>query len=181
VISGNKVILGAGDGYIYALKLSTGQQVWKLETKASVLGSPVLMQDTVYIGGSDHQFRAIDIRTGKQLWAFDGVEGAIVGKPLLHEGKVIFGSWGRHLYALNQNTGELIWKWENGSPNRMFSPAMCTPVANQGTIFIAAPDRVLTAIDAANGKTLWRNKEATVRESIGLCHRSNFEKNHLGA
>lgn len=168
VISGNKVILGAGDGYIYALNLNTGQQLWKLETKASVLGSPILMQDTVYIGGSDQQFRAIDIRTGKQLWTFDGVEGAIVGKPLLYEGKVIFGSWGRHLYALNQNTGELIWKWENGSPNRMFSPAMCTPVANQGIIFIAAPDRVLTAIDAANGKTLWRNKEATVRESIGI-------------
>ncbi|MBE9600086.1 PQQ-binding-like beta-propeller repeat protein [Pedobacter sp. MC2016-24] len=168
VISGDRVILGSGDGSIYALNVTSGKQLWKLETKASVLGSPVIAKDVVYIGGSDHHFRAIDLKTGKQIWDFDGVEGAIVDKPLLYEGKVIFGSWGRHLYALDQLNGALLWKWNNGSANRMFSPAMCRPVADQGIVFIAAPDRVLTAIDASNGTTLWRNKEATVRESIGI-------------
>jgi outer membrane protein assembly factor BamB/predicted phosphodiesterase len=167
-ISDHIVVLGSGDGFVYALELSTGKLRWKLESSAAVLGSPVIDQGRVYIGGSDQHFNAIDLYTGKRLWTFPGVEGAIVGKPLLYEGKVIFGSWGRHLYALDQTTGELIWKWENGSPNRMFSPAMCTPVASRGIVYIAAPDRVLTAIDASTGKTLWRNKEASVRESIGM-------------
>lgn len=87
---------------------------------------------------------------------------------------IIFGSWGRHLYALDLKTGALKWKWENGSSNRMFSPAMVTPVATKGIIFIAAPDRVLTAIDSKTGLTLWRNAEATVRESIGLSADSSF-------
>ncbi|RYZ22496.1 MAG: metallophosphoesterase, partial [Sphingobacteriales bacterium] len=64
--------------------------------------------------------------------------------------------------------GALIWKWNNGSPNRMLSPAMCTPAAHNGIVYIAAPDRYLTAIDAGTGATLWRNKEATVRESTGI-------------
>lgn len=167
-IVGNTTVLGSGDGSIYALQTNTGKQIWKFRTNAAVLGTPVIEKDVVYIGGSDHHFRAIDLKTGKQLWAFQGVEGTIVGKPLLYEGKVIFGSWGRHLYALNQTDGTLLWKWNNGHPNRMFSPAMCTPVAYNGIVYVAAPDRVLNAIDASKGTSLWRNKEATVRESIGM-------------
>lgn len=162
------VVLGSGDGTIYALETSTGREIWKFKTGAAVLGTPVIEKNRVYIGGSDHHFRAIQLKTGKQVWAYGGIEGAIVGKPLLYEGKVIFGSWGRHLYALDKEKGNLLWKWNNGHPNRMFSPAMCTPVAHNGIIYVAAPDRVLNAIDANNGTSLWRNKEATVRESIGI-------------
>lgn len=167
-VSGNTVVLGSGDGFIYALNAESGKQIWKFETKASVLGSPVIENGIVYIGGSDNNFRAINAQTGKQLWTFNGVEGTIVGKPLLYKGKVFFGSWGRHLYALDQRNGYLLWKWNNGSANRMFSPAMCTPMAHHDIVYFAAPDRILTAVDANNGTTLWRNKEATVRESAGI-------------
>lgn len=164
----NLVIFGSGDGNIYALNYKTGEQVWKKATQNSVLGSPIVNGNRVFIGGSDNTFRALDIKTGNEIWAFKEVEGTIVGKPLIYDNKIIFGSWGRHLYALDINTGNLIWKWNNGQANRMYSPAMVTPVANKGIVYIAAPDRYLTAIDAKNGATLWRNKEATVRESIGL-------------
>lgn len=168
VIVKNMVIFGSGDKNIYALKLNTGKLVWKYEAKAAVLGSPVVDKGLVYIGSSDNSFRALDIKTGNLTWQFNQVEGAIVGLPLIYKGKVIFGAWGRHLYALNKNNGQLVWKWNNGSANRMYSPAMVTPVATNDIVYIAAPDRVLTAINAENGETLWRNKEATVRESIGI-------------
>lgn len=168
IITNGLVILGSGDGNIYALALMTGKLAWKATAKKSVLGSPVIDGQTIFIGASDHTFTAFDIKSGKLKWQFSEVEGAIVGKPLIYQDKIIFGSWGRHLYALDKNNGTLIWKWDNGSANRMFSPAMCTPVATNGIVFIAAPDRVLTAINVQNGETLWRNKEATVRESIGL-------------
>ncbi|RYG20251.1 MAG: metallophosphoesterase [Chitinophagaceae bacterium] len=162
------VILGSGDGAIYALNVNNGKLIWKLETANAVLGSPVIQGSNVLIGGSDHTFRAIDLKTGKVAWEFKDVEGTIVGKPLIYQGKVIFGSWGRHLYALDVTSGVLAWKWNNGNGNRMFSPAMCTPVATGGVVYIAAPDRFLTAINVKDGQTLWRTKEAMVRESIGL-------------
>jgi len=168
VISKQLVILGSGDGTIYALNTTNGKVVWKVVTGNAVLGSPVIEGENVLIGGSDHTFRAIAIKTGKLVWEFTAVEGTIVGKPLIYRGKVIFGSWGRHLYALDLQSGTLAWKWNNGSGNRMFSPAMCTPVATNGVVYIAAPDRFLTAINVVNGETLWRTKEAMVRESIGL-------------
>lgn len=162
------VIFGSGDGNIYAVNSKTGKGVWKAATEASVLGSPIVENGIVYIGGSDGHFRALDARTGSEKWNFGGLEGPVVSTPLIYNGKVIFGAWDKNLYALNQNDGSLTWKWNNGSPNRMFSPAMVIPVAHDGVIYIAAPDRYLTAIDAEKGSTLWRTNEATVRESIGI-------------
>jgi outer membrane protein assembly factor BamB/predicted phosphodiesterase len=162
------IIFGSGDGSVYALKAKTGQLAWSTKTGASVLGSPIVEKGVVFIGASDGMFRALNAKSGKQLWQFEGLQGPVVSKPLLYEGKVIFGAWDRHLYALNQKDGSLAWKWDNGSANRMFSPAMVTPVAHDGVVYIVAPDRFITAIEAATGKALWRSKEATVRESIGL-------------
>lgn len=167
-VSGNKIVLGSGDGYIYCLNAKNGRLIWKLKADAAVLGAPVIEKGVVYIGGSDHNFRAISLNSGKQLWAFKGLEGSVVSKPLLYGSNVIFGAWDRHLYSLNKRDGSINWKWNNGAANRMLSPAMVNPVASRGIIYIAAPDRYLTAIDASSGKTLWRTNVATVRESIGL-------------
>jgi glucose dehydrogenase len=45
---------------------------------------------------------------------------------------------------------------------------MCNPVAHDGVVYIVAPDKFLSAIDASTGKTLWRTNAATIRESIGI-------------
>ena len=162
------VIMGSGDGHIYSFGVASGKLNWKAKTGHSVLGSPLVKNGVVYIGGSDGKFRALNAETGAEKWVFEGLTGPVVSTPLLYEDQVIFGAWDRHLYALNKNTGELNWKWNNESPNRMFSPAMVIPVAHEDVVYIVAPDRYLTAIDAKSGETLWRTNEATVRESLGI-------------
>lgn len=168
VISYDLVIMGSGDGNVYALEHATGNLVWKKSFEKAVLGSPELYGDVVLIGGSDGTFRSIDVNTGTENWTFEGISGPVVSKPLIYDNMIVFGAWDRHLYALNVETGALLWKWDNGSSNRMYSPAMCIPVAHEGVIYIVAPDRFLTAIDSKSGKTMWRTNEATVRESIGI-------------
>ncbi|MCM8569676.1 PQQ-binding-like beta-propeller repeat protein [Gramella jeungdoensis] len=164
----DNVILGSGDGNIYSLNSENGSLNWKLKFEASVLGSPIINKGVIYIGGSDGSFRAIDARNGKEIWKFSGLNGPVVSKPLIYDHKVIFGAWDKHLYALDIKTGELAWKWTNGSANRMFSPAMVIPVAANGSIYIVAPDRFITAINGETGETLWRSNEAKVRESVGI-------------
>jgi outer membrane protein assembly factor BamB len=58
----------------------------------------------------------------------------------------------------------------------MFSPAACYPVATKGRVFIVAPDRYMTALDAETGKVLWRKQDPAnkVRESMGLSLDSNL-------
>ncbi len=67
-----------------------------------------------------------------------------------------------------------MWKWNNGSTVLNYSPAACIPVVKDGVVYIAAPDRSLTAIDIETGKALWRTNEATVRESIGISEDGNM-------
>ncbi len=168
------VVVGSSDHYIYGLSAKNGELLWKIKTDKAVLGSPVIYQDRAYIGSSDHIFRAIDILTGELVWEYKDVEGFVVTKPLIYRNKVFFGSWGRHFYALDLKTGKEVWKWNNGSANRMYSPAACYPVGAYGKVFIAAPDRYFTAFDADNGKVLWRitNPKNRVRESIGISNDS---------
>lgn len=167
-VDGTSVVMGSGDGNIYCLNIKNGNLIWKRKTGASVLGAVTIEQHIAYVGGSDHNFRAIDVASGKEIWKFSDLNGSVVSKPLIYQGKVIFGSWDTHLYSLNKTDGSLIWKWNNGSAVRHLSPAMCNPVAHDGVIYVVAPDKFLSAIDALTGKTLWRTNEATIRESIGI-------------
>ncbi len=169
-IAKNYVVVGSSDHHIYCLSAKTGKLIWKFKAQKAVLGSPVIEGKKVYIGASDGHFRALDLKSGKLIWDFDQVNNFVVTRPLLYKGKVYFGSWGNDFYALDAATGKLAWKWNNGSKNRMFSPAACYPVAVNNRIFIVAPDRYMTALDAETGKEIWREqkKDIRVRESMGI-------------
>lgn len=169
----NLVLFGSSDHYIYCLDVRDGSLKWKYQANKAVLASPVIHKGIGYIGSSDGVFRAFDMRKGKLKWSFQGVKGYVSGKPLIYDNKIYFGSWGNDFYALDLKRGAKIWEWSNGSPNRMLSPAACYPVASNDRIFIVAPDRYMTALDAQNGQVIWRaNKEKElgirVRESMGL-------------
>jgi len=162
-----RLVVGSADGKVYCFSAS-GKILWKHQTGAAVLGSPLVVGDVVYIGGSDHSFRALAAKTGEELWHFDQLEGPVVSTPVLAGETIIFGAWDKNLYALRKDDGKLLWKWNNGSSVINYSPAACIPVVKDDVVYVVAPDRYLSAIDLATGKTLWRTNEATVRESLGL-------------
>ncbi|RFS20524.1 metallophosphoesterase [Chitinophaga silvatica] len=169
-IEGNKLVVGSSDGIIYCLNASNGKQLWNYKTDKPIVASTTIVNGIAYTGASDGHFRAIDITNGKLVWDFDKVIGFVEDKPLYYQGNIYFGSWGNDFYALDAKTGELKWKWNNGASNRMFSPAACWPVAAANRVFIVAPDRYMTAFNAATGNVIWRktNPDIRVRESIGL-------------
>ena len=167
-VVGDAIVFGSGDGVVYCLDQKKGKLRWKYQTGASVLGSPLVNGDTVFIGGSDHSFIALNGTYGNLFWKYTGLNGPVVSTPLLYNNTIIFGAWDRNLYALHSKDGAMAWKWNNGSSIRNFSPAACIPVAADGIVYVVAPDRYLSAISASEGKTLWRNNDATVRESIGI-------------
>lgn len=169
-VSGKHVVIGSADGFIYGLDALTGEGKWKYKTSKAVLGSPIIKDGIAFIGGSDGHFRALDIKTGTLVWDFDQVKNYISSTPLYSNGVLYFGSWGNDFYALNAKTGSLKWEWDNGHTNRMFSAAAVVPVEANGRVFIVAPDRYMTALDAKSGSVIWREKRDNirVRESIGL-------------
>jgi len=172
----NYVVVGSSDHFVYCLDAKTGELMWKHETDKAVLGSPLIHQGVAYIGASDGKFRALDIKRGKLRWSFDDVKGYVSDKPLLYENTLYFGSWGNGFYALDPKDGHLKWEWSNGASSRMLSPAACYPVGVNGRVFIVAPDRYMTALDAESGTEIWRKKidSIRVRESMGLSEDSKL-------
>lgn len=167
VVSGTLIFGSTGDR-IYGLDARSGRELWQIKTDLPIMGAVATDGKTAYIGGSDHKMHAIDARTGKERWTFDGVKGYIVTRPLLTQGMVVFGAWDSKLYALNQQDGSLLWTWNHPKGGLHYSPAQVWPVANKEAIFIADPQRALTAIGLKDGKTLWRTFQSKVRESIGM-------------
>jgi len=168
VIAGDRAVLTACDSSIYCLSTKTGLPLWRVKCEASVLSTPTVENGTVYVGGADGIFRAIDLKTGKIVWQTGSIDGLVETQPLLHNGRLIFGTWANRLYALKASTGEIAWEWRDGSSQINLSPAACYPVAYQDKIYIVAPDRYMSCIQADSGKTLWRSNRYKVRESHGI-------------
>ena len=167
-VSEGIVVFGSADRNIYGLNAMNGQLLWKVEAKEPVIGAVTIDKGVAYVGASDHTFRAIDIHTGKVVWSYDKVKGYIETKPLIADYKVIFGAWDNTLYALDKTNGKELWKWTGGLTRMHYSPAAVWPVASNGKVFIADPQRAMTAVDIQSGETVWRTFRSQVRETIGL-------------
>lgn len=163
----DKVICASTDQNIYCLELKTGKLLWKFSTGKPIVASAAIEKNRVYIGSSEGIFRCLDLNKGHLIWQYDSVKNFVECKPLILSKIVCFGSWGNTFYALDKANGKLLWKREKYA-NRMLSPAAVWPVAAKGKIFLAAPDRHITALDENSGKEIWDSGKYSCRESIGI-------------
>jgi outer membrane protein assembly factor BamB len=168
VASDGKIILGSVEGKVIALDAFNGKQLWEVFTGRPVLAEGIVEDHFFYIGGGDRSFYKINLQNGKVVWQFSGVEGLIQGKPAFSASTVIFGAWDNNLYCLDKKSGALNWKWNNGKPQKLYSPGNIFPVCSGNQVFIVAPDRYMTAIDIASGNEIWRTNQHQVRESMGI-------------
>ena len=162
------VVFGSANYNIYGLDTKTGKPRWTYTTKQAVMGAATIHEGVAYIGGGDGRIFAFDLKTGALKWSFNELKNYVLTRPLVYNDKLYFGAWDTYLYALHLKDGSLAWKWSNGKSNPKLSPASVWPVAADGKIFITAPDRYFTCLDAETGAEVWRTKEFKVRETVGL-------------
>lgn len=162
------VVFGSANYNIYGLDTKTGKPRWTFTTKQAVMGAATIYEGVAYIGGGDGRMFAFDLKTGALKWSFNELKNYVLTRPLVYNDKLYFGAWDTYFYALHLKDGSLAWKWSNGKSNPKLSPASVWPVAADGKIFITAPDRYFTCLDAETGAEVWRTKEFKVRETVGL-------------
>ena len=167
-VSNGVVVFGSANYNIYGLDAETGKELWHITTNQAVMGAATIHEGIAYIGGGDGRMFAIDIKTGDVKWSFDELKNYVLTRPLVYNDKLYFGCWDTYMYALNLADGSLAWKWNNGNGNPKLSPASVWPVAANGKLFITAPDRYFTCLNAETGEQIWRTKEYKVRETVGL-------------
>ena len=161
------VVVGSGDGGIYALDAKSGRQRWKFQTGGRVRSSPAISNGLVYAGSYDGSVYAIDLNSGKQVWRYD-TQGkslsasefgfdrkSILSSPAVSDGVVFIGSRDSRLYALDAATGTLKWKHAFADLTwTISSPAVREGVAYTGT----ADGHFVSALRAEDGHELWQFK-----------------------
>jgi polyvinyl alcohol dehydrogenase (cytochrome) len=168
-------------------KLSA-QQVPKLKLKwafgvpsaAEMYSQPTVASGRVFFGSDSGFIYALDAKTGCAYWSFRADAGSrtapIVRAITANSGTkyaVYFGDNQNRVYALDAQTGKLLWKTRvDAQPRshmtasmtyadgRLFVPTSAgeTLVGADATYDCCKSRGVVTAVDAASGKVLWRGE-----------------------
>ncbi len=164
VVVERTIVIGAGDGNVYALDLTTGKERWQVKTGGKVRATPSVRDGVAVVGSWDGRVYAIDMATGKTRWVHHTVgdtldlkrEGydrrAIQSTAAIAEGAVFLGSRDDGFYALDFATGERKWRSSHRTSWVVGSPAV-----RDGRAFVGSSDgHFIHSVEVASGRELWR-------------------------
>lgn len=103
-----RVYIASMDHYLYAVRLSDHQQVWKRDLGAALVATPLLAEGTLYLGTLGNEMIAISTE-GEILWRYTA-DGSIWSSPVLVEGALYFGDTAGFIHAVDAATGAGRWK-----------------------------------------------------------------------
>ena len=105
---------GSHDHRIYAINVSTGEEIWNYRTGGVVAGRPLLFDGMVIAGSFDKKLYALDARDGSLLWDFEGGNWFWAGA--VTNGDAVFApNMDGSIYALSRD-GILRWQYDSGAP-----------------------------------------------------------------
>jgi outer membrane protein assembly factor BamB len=111
ISDGTTVYAPSMDHFLYAIDLSTHEEVWKLDLKAPLIGQPALDNGILYIGNLDGDVFAVDTKAGlsadeRLVWKKEvKVAGGIWSAPIVHESKLFVGDQKGNINILNTKDG----------------------------------------------------------------------------
>lgn len=164
-VAGDLVMVGSGDGYLYAFDRGSGMVRWRAQTEGRIHSSPAVHRGVVFVGSFDGGVYAFDQGTGARRWRFD-TEGrsldsepvgfdrrSIISSPAVTDSAVYIGSRDGHLYAIDAAKGTLRWRVAHDGGSWSIS----SPAFDENAVYDASSDaRFIHALRASTGERLWR-------------------------
>jgi eukaryotic-like serine/threonine-protein kinase len=150
IIVGDRVLIGSYDAHLYCLSLD-GKLIWKVETKAQVHATPAIRNGVAYVAGCDEILRAIRIADGRELFtmssgSYTAASPAIVGS------RAFYGTFENEVLAVDLDARKFLWRYRH--PERNF-PFYASAAVADGRVFVGGRDKMVHALDAATGKSIW--------------------------
>ena len=112
-------LIGSYDTNMWALKLDSGDLVWKFATRGGIASSPVVDEGSklVIFGSEDYTLYALDFRSGRISWTYN-TKDRVRGTPRIAHEHVFFGSDDGKVYALGIANGRFLWNYDMNAPVR---------------------------------------------------------------
>ena len=131
VINGQRLLIAPNaDGWIYALKIRTGEKVWGFQlSKRGINSSVVVDGNLVYVSHSEENIdgstalgRLVcidatgtgDVTKTHEVWRIDGFGGGYAS-PTIHGGRLFHINNSAVLHSVDATTGEIAWTQSLGT------------------------------------------------------------------
>lgn len=150
------VVAASADGAVYGLDAATGEQRWKSDIDASVLGSPNFTRadDGVRLFVIDQGMGALhclDAATGASLWKSEDINRCD-GSPGVGHGVVVFGSCAEALHFFAIADGTLLRETPMGVDGQVAGGVAVV----DGAAYAGTRSGSLVKVDVESGEVLWR-------------------------
>ena len=171
LITNNRVILSANDGFLHGLSLQTGQSVWQFATQVpaiSVRGSaaPTLLDSkTALLATADGRLHAVTTDSGLPQWSRRVGVGTgssevermsdVDGTPIVDKNQLFAISYSGQLLGIDLASRQVMFVNELASLKSL-------AVNNQQVIGTSLEGKVV-AYNRSNGEVLWESEELAYR------------------
>lgn len=163
-IAGDKLIVASGFGYVAALKLSDGAEIWRRATESPMSSAPAILGTRAFLTSTNNDFYAIDTETGEVAWNDQAIaESARVlssPSPAATPDILVVGYSSGELIAYLPANGRRLWADTLTSTGRYTPLSVINDIAGRptiqdGIVYAASHSGILAAIDARTGARIW--------------------------
>lgn len=171
LISNNRVILSANDGFLHGLSLQNGQSVWQFATQVpaiSIRGSaaPTLLDaKTALLATADGRLHAITVDNGLPLWSRRVGVGTgssevermsdVDGMPIVDNNQLFAISYSGQLLGIDLASRQVMFVNELASLKAL--------AVNNQQVVATSLDGKVVAYNRSNGQVLWESEELAYR------------------
>ncbi len=163
-VAGDRLIVASGFGFITALDIDDGNEIWRTRTDAPMTGSPTILEDRIFVASNNNEFYAISLETGEIEWTDQAIaEAARVlssPSPAAVDDLVVAPYSSGELIAYLPSNGRRLWSDTltlagRFTPISAINDIASRPILHQGLAFAASQSGVLAAIDGRSGSRVW--------------------------
>jgi outer membrane protein assembly factor BamB len=142
------LVAATTSGDVLALRASDGHLIWRQKLGAPAQARPSLMVDRMYVATADARIVALRVDSGALVWQQRlGGNGRDI---LARDERLFVGSQDKYFYCLNTRDGGEEWRWRTGADT------VGRAVVDDQTVYFAALDNVLRALNRGSGVQRWK-------------------------
>jgi outer membrane protein assembly factor BamB len=142
---GGTAYVGAADGCVYAIDLSSGTERMVVQAAAAIEGAPVAMRNRVYALSADGRVHSVDPHTGERKVLCRMADPA-TGALSAGAGTVFAADTAGRVHAIEAATGRERWLLSTDGL------VLSAPLATAGWLYVCGTDGVLREVGIEDGR-----------------------------
>ena len=163
-VADDRVYVTTGLGEVAALKVATGEQLWKVKPAGPLRGSPTIAFGSVFVMTQANQIVALNAADGTQVWnaaASVGQTGVFgVAAPAAGQGTIIAGYSTGELIAYRYENGRELWTDALARTSLSTSVGVLTdidadPIIDRGRVYALGQGGRMAAYELVTGQRIW--------------------------